>query len=125
MNEIAVTITLPAKNCYDVLTTAAEGGSNYWLIDSDGEDFIDAEVKRNEQNLVVLIAFTGKDGKHYTISPAEIAVAWTRIIKCEAKVREDLVRMVAALACAENCNIDAEGADVLVQVAAFGEVRYG
>lgn len=122
---IAVNVELPVQNCYDAMTTAVEGAINYWLTDSDGDDFHDVDVKRNEQSDVVLIAFAGKDGKRYSISPSEIAVAWTRIIKCEANVRADLVRMIAGLACPDDCDIDAEGADVLVQIAAFGEVVYG
>lgn len=125
MSDLSVTISIPIQNCYDVLTTAAEGGSNYWLFGDDAEDFLDQDVKRNDQHDVVLIAFNAKDGKHFTISPAEIAIAFTKVIRCEVSVRSDLRTMIASLACGDACDIDAEGADVLVQVAAFGEVVYG
>lgn len=120
--DISVAVAIPTQNAIDVLTTAAEGGSNYWL--TDEQDFLEVSVQRNDQNEVVLIAFNGKDGKRFSVSPAEVAVAWTRIMRCEVQLRDDLRRMISGLPCAD-CDIDAEGADALVQIAAFGEVVYG
>jgi hypothetical protein len=124
-HSMSIAIAIPHDQLYTVLEVAKDGAIQYWV--DDRSEFINVVFKRpDNQNRVVLLGFDSvKDHKHYTVGAQELAIAYAKIVQGDGKatVRHDLRRMVAALPFEEV--IDPEVADVLVQVAAFGEVLYG
>lgn len=104
----------------DVLTTAVEGGTGYWAAiggykfepASEAQAFFHIEDEPDRQP-----EFVGLDA---------IAKGIGRVLDPEFKVRAD-IREQVALGSRENDagEIDADGADVIVQAAIFGEIVYG
>jgi hypothetical protein len=134
------------KQCiYDVLTTAIEGGSGYWL---NNDDFKNITVRRDENHNVTAIFFEGtgqipityktrgpcfaqrpQDDSQflYCIFPLDIVEAAQKILHASKPDEYGYGPYCAAkeLAKGEHADIDADAADCLLQVAAFGEIVYG
>lgn len=113
---------LPPQFFYDILTTAAEGGIAYWA---------DYRVKRAEDLSVTEIydlsdAESGEQFPDY-VDVFDIFRAVQDVVARRAKVsswvREAVLSDVETGE--SGCRIDADVADVLVQLALFGEVVYG
>lgn len=111
----------------DTLTTAIEGGINYWAMGQNAvreEDltYISCELRPAEQ------AFEKGDKRNawQKVGPAEIEAAMLRIINeqglCAAYIREAILMDYVD---PDSCRGDAETADVIVQVAMFGEIVFG
>jgi hypothetical protein len=115
---INITIPVPVQVLRDLLVTAAEGGSNYWARisvppDQTGEEYTAIRVREHSA--------------HSDDKPA-----YNAIVKAE-----DLAKGLAALATATfpaaskhltdaiTENHDAITADVVLQMAIFGDVIYG
>lgn len=112
----------------DVITTAIEGGIGYWSV---------CLQYQYEGNVVVI---DGKDyggGTRATISPLDTDDIWHVTPDTIARgisvirEREDFCRLairdtiLAASRENDGGEIDADGADVIVQAALFGELVYG
>lgn len=116
-------VEVPNQNLYDVLTTAVEGGIRYWLNDLD---FKHVNVKRDKNLNVLLVSFVGdEDGKTYLITPEAIISAAQVILSNKVRVRKDIVAQITSISSQDDYDIDAQAADVLFQVAAFGDIIYG
>lgn len=114
--------------CADVLTTAVEGGINYWSSVSryrwgpkDVDDSVTppfAEVTLHDQE---------DEDKAYTLDQDGIRRAFARLAEGPVQwlADETRARYVAAFADPEGADLDAGDADAIVQTALFGEVRYG
>jgi hypothetical protein len=113
----------------DVLTTAVEGGINYWAAvsnycfeDEDGND-VPASVTVHEMD-----DETG-DYKEpgVPITTKEIGAAITKILGEEMKYIPSRTRADIFAASIENDagDIDADIADTIMQIAVLGEVTYG
>ena len=111
----------------DTLTTAIEGGINYWAMGQNAvreEDltYVSCELCPAEQ------AFEKGDKRNawQKVGPAEIEAAMLRIINeqglCAAYIREAILMDYVD---PDSCRGDAETADVIVQVAMFGEIVFG
>ena len=134
---LSLPVTLPASFLGDVLTTAVEGGSNYWLAAQ--------RVERNEDLTVTRIvkpcdgdAGTAHDAMPFDaaqfapgfepaldITPATILRGIERLGSAP-EVHADLRgSILAAVAAGDAGNIDAGDADILLQLGYFGSVIYG
>lgn len=108
---IEVEIKLPGQVLLDVMTTAVEGGINYWAairnVVRDAElNVISFEVRDNEEDDVVWLS----------VSPFVIARGM-RLIIDEAKYPH----IVAEIIKQENADLDADNVDVIVQYGVYGE----
>jgi hypothetical protein len=114
----------------DTLTTAIEGGINYW---AKGRNF------EREEDLTYVsceLRPSYDEGKPFEdgdrrndwqkIGPAQIEAAMLRIINekgiCAAYIREAILMDYID---PDSCRGDAETADVIIQVALFGEIVFG
>jgi hypothetical protein len=126
---IGASIRISIRNLRTVLTTAIEGGSNYWL---HQPNFRSIEVRRDAENDVTVVRFVGTgeiaepsdQGKQYDIQENEIAAAFGKVANGDVKINDELRRQIASLPSVE-MDIDAGAADALLQIAAFGEIVYG
>lgn len=130
---------------HDVLTTAVEGGIGYW---TDNGDFKNVTVRRDKELNVTAIFFEGtgqlpitykdrdpcfaprphNDSQFvYCIFPCDIVEAAQNILNSTGPDKFGFGAWSAAqeLTKGEDSDLDADAADCLVQVAAFGEVIYG
>lgn len=125
MFNVSIQRQLSEEFMSDVLTTAIEGGSNYWL--KEPEAVQKALVKRQRSG-PVSISFTWMDAEEpqeKTVDLAALAGAVQRVVS-EGLMRDDLRDSVLhAVASGDAGSIDADGADALLQIAAFGEIVYG
>lgn len=125
--RIHIVVDVPEQLLLDVLTTAVEGGINYWA------DFV--SVSRLQPDLSVNNvrlrpreedAELAVDDEVFQITHLRIGQAMQLVVSGDVLVRDDIRRAVLhAIADPDNADIDAEAADVLVQVACFGEIVYG
>lgn len=112
---------MPNRNEFlsDVLICAVEGGTGYWASISG---------YRHSPAAGARATFHPEDepGDSHTLTIKEISSAIGRICRGEVKMRTDLLQTIKS-ANRENDagEIDAEGADVIVQTAIYGEIVYG
>lgn len=114
----------------DTLTTAIEGGINYW---AKGRNF-DRQEDLTYVSCEIRPSYDegkpfedgDKRNEYQKIGPAEIEAAMLRIIN-EKGLCADYIREAVMLDYLDpdSCRGDAETADVIVQVALFGEVVFG
>ncbi len=105
----------------DILTTALEGGIDYWA----SVKCIQRDMQGNPMGYQVRDCEDPSE-PWCAVTRQSIVVAMQLVTDSSVKVRED-IRTAVILADHNNdaCDIDAEAADVLVQIAAFGEVVFG
>ena len=114
----------------DVLTTAIEGGINYWAEGRNFErdeslDYTACELRPNKDEGE---PFEDGDKRNdwQKIGLAEIEAAMLRIINEEKLCNRSTREMILAdYLEADFCRGDAETADAIVQVAIFGEIVFG
>lgn len=130
--EITVKFTLSDQLLRDVLCTALEGGIGYWAEASDIET-VEVEVNGSPMQEYVGCTLTdcegtddeGNDWTH-KVTLDTVAEGIRRIMAREARARRDIEDAIrAAVADADAGTIDADAADVIMQVALFGEIVYG
>lgn len=135
------TLEIPERRLFDVLTTAVEGGIAYWLHNGD---FKNPHISRNQELDVTSIIFEGTgvipqpqsericfghrilDDRQfvYIVYPFDLITGAQKILD-EDKYGPIARAAALELTKGEDMDIDADAADCLVQVAAFGEVVYG
>jgi hypothetical protein len=106
----------------DILCTAAEGGIGYWC------DWKSTTRANKDGDYLALHGCHDAEGgaKFKDITVETIRLGIERILSGSVKVRSDLVAQVATgNAFNEAGDIDADGADVIVQAGLFGEIVYG
>lgn len=141
------TVDIDKQILLDILTTAWEGGINYWIVNGD---FKNPTAIRDEELNITCIVFEGKGvipfkaisqrrpcfnsslvqendkGVIYRIGPEDLIKAAEKILTSEPD-RFGYGPWCAAveLSKGDAGDIDADAADCLVQIAAFGEMIYG
>ncbi len=114
----------------DTLTTAIEGGINYWAEGRDFErqedlDYVSCELRPSRGEG---LAFEKGDKRNdwQKVGPAEIEAAMLRVINekdlCAVYIREAILFDYLD---PDSCRGDAETADVVIQIALFGEIVFG
>lgn len=132
--QLQVQIEIPEQALSDLLTTAWEGGSDYWTPSYDAQAHRRGGEPNIEQNQldVMSIEFhtpTGDDDcpepvKLAKVGTNDIGFAIAKVLNGEVKVGDHIKRDLANNI-REVGACDADTADVLLQVATFGEVVYG
>lgn len=115
MAQVTVTLDVPNETIDDILTTAFEGGSNYWMARKvgvphwpEGAEFASDVVSRG--GTVVIYEDLEEDGiKEHVLT--------------FAKMLQGIVDWLANYDVAGE--IDAHAADYILQRALFGDVVYG
>lgn len=108
----------------DILTTAIEGGVNYWLLSAHS-------VKRTEQGdpLVVVgpLDITEDEPLAKDIDFDTLQRGIRLVMQADVVPRRDDIRsaLLRALVSEDAGGIDAEAADIIVQAGLFGELVYG
>lgn len=109
----------------DILTTAVEGGIGYWfqIHESKRTDELDwVEVEGHELS----DDESGFDGPRHTIKSTQLEKAARKIVTGEVQLRSDLRDAVTRMMRDRDASyIDADSADCIVQVAVFGDTKYG
>lgn len=131
--EVLVRHVLTDSLCADVLCTALEGGIGYWgladkiqtagpgLTGVDPDAYGSAEISDAEAESAEEAAFTP-----FTLDYALIRRGFERILTGAVGARADIVEAVRTAAADNDAGqIDADAADVIVQVGAFNEITFG
>ena len=145
MNTTTKEATMPTiawdahkRFCSDTLTTAIEGGINYWAlgrkflrVDEDAEEmalcYLGCEIKPDPAEGAAFDQGDKRNGWQ-AITLDSIAAAVALILSDAGKgllrkdIREDIL---IDWNDADACRSDAETADVIVQIALFGEIVFG
>lgn len=113
-----IVVHWPTRDLHDVMTTALEGGIRYWAevrnVVRDVElNPISFEVRANDD--------AAPSNKWRVIDAGGIALAIAFVISGHVRVGRPVVGQIVT----DKGGADAECADVLVQIAAFGKLVYG
>lgn len=110
----------------DVLSTASEGGSNYWCSFKRSGTTLDAAGNVTALAWVEDQASSGEEPKRGVMTPAKLLAA-APLALADPKLQNDYARGAIADLIFRPADIDydASVADLLFQYAAFGEVVYG
>lgn len=125
----AVSINLSLSDFFlmGILTTAVEGGSNYWasICDIDRGDTGQGLVRAC--NLVDREGCGAKSpaGSSYAVNLTTVRVGVERALSQATRVSPHVVAAIYGDLRSDRSEIDAEAADVIVQLGLFGEVVYG
>lgn len=107
--------------CADILCTAAEGGIGYWCIW--------ASTRRTKQHdyLELIGVRDCEDGTRFdNITRGVVELGLFRIAEGHIEISRYMVGLCkSALADPLSADIDANTADIIVQVGLFGEIVYG
>lgn len=106
-----------------VIITAVEGGIGYWSV-------CHSYKWRNRPEVIAVIQETDGDGEGFgdkiTLDRDMVRKGIKEILSGETNVGSYLTKMVAAAnATNDGCELDADGADAIIQVACFGNLVYG
>ncbi|MFN8758834.1 MAG: hypothetical protein ACK5XA_08500 [Tagaea sp.] len=115
---ITVSHTVSDQTIRDIKTTAAEGGIDYW-----------SEIEKYDFDAGVLKVITddpieGDGDKVYDVTDDVIKLGIERAL-AESKGRDWESAIRRGVAADDAGEIDAEAADVIVQLGLFGEIVYG
>lgn len=118
--KVNTTIKVADKTLMYILTTAVEGGCNYW---ADLEN-----VERDEELNVLSVEFRDNENGEYCgkVGLSAVAVGMERILNPFFKISENIRKDVLMLVIdPDSSNWDAETADCIIQAALFDELVYG
>lgn len=113
-----ITIEIKPELLKDLLVTAVEGGSNYWAAFTD--------VERDEELYVTKTRLSDREAdtpRVFTVTPDTLAVGLQNLATRMSKRGESAAGRHLTDALTENG--DAITADVVLQMALFGEIVYG
>jgi hypothetical protein len=119
MNMPKVTgIELTEQEARDILTTAIEGrGIQYWASDY-GVIYIERDPETLDITQAKITADNSKDEKKTYVVDTDL-IKWAVIEIAKSGTWGELIGDIV------NEDVDADGADTIVQYACFGEVIYG
>lgn len=124
--EVRATVRIPVEKIQDLITTAIEGGSNYWARFEFPQDY------KEKYGSYEQIPFKGGDITVYDIETGELLGHLNgATLKMGLQLmadRKDIKGKVVPARHFKNLatdNEDAETADVFMQLAVMGEIVYG
>ena len=125
MHPITVTVHVPDSVLADILTTAVEGGSSYWLAAERIERDADLNVTRivSAVDASTFHQFDADINRH-DITQATILAGLALLAEGALPGRNDLRAQIAAMA-SDSHDIDAGDADAILQLGFFGKVVFG
>ncbi len=103
-----------------VLTTAVEGGSNYWASIRN--------VVRAQDLFVISAWFRDSESRdpYKLVDAGQVAQGIARLADSRFKINVDLRRLILSAVAEDDAgSIDADAADVIVQAAVYGEIVFG
>jgi hypothetical protein len=121
--EIKYDIELTREERRDLFTTALEGGINYWARRG--------AVKTSDSNIETVLYIDGQDAEDYEVNPTYLIEGTAGKVEIDDWVMQfGLDRLVKSpyqhhVTDIINDNADATTADVIVQMALFGDIIYG
>ena len=133
--EVNTTHSLSPRQIKDLLTTAIEGGINYWAVlgnddpawvaardeyikehNGDKPCYCDVAYAVLEQGKSIVLYDKEDNNQMYTLS-------WEDLITgCKEFEKQDFCSLPDLM---YNCSFDAGDADIIIQLSIFGEVIYG
>ena len=123
--EIKTTVTITPKQIADLMVTALEGGSNHWvkkanltLVNGEPKEspwYADPDIYASSFEIKLTDI---EDGSIYTLNRMKLLEGLTKLAD-QTHDRHDCFRSLL------DDNIDAEDADVILQVAVHGEIIFG
>lgn len=121
--EINIKRTISDEMIDNIFSAAFHDGIVYWCPKADPAHkenlYVSATLFEDEEE-------TGKNMKEHQIDGPKIIAAMKRIIEGETPVRIDIRDYILnAVIDTDAGHIDSECADVIFQIACFGEVKYG
>ncbi len=141
MNNTTAT-TEPTKRqefLTDILTTAVEGGINYWAqvadyaysgpVDGRGVTLVIDDV--DEQDILTRVITADADTVTTTITLRDIDRGLKTLIRMDFKVADYIKAIAVNAHMANDCcpetgdDVDAEVAEIIIQAAVFGELVFG
>jgi hypothetical protein len=136
MKTYPVTINFPEQALQDILFTACESGSNYWLCDYKGVRATRTEGAGEYTGLVIGQPRPGSEAEgtppvHTRITLERIAAAIGELVSGQHCAGTYLGQIFGETEFRANmterggCSADATACDCVLQVAVFGEVIYG
>lgn len=124
--EVKATVRIPNQKIMDLITTAIEGGSNYWA------RYVYPENWKEKYGSVEEIPFKGGDITVYDIETGKLLGYLNRAtVQTGLQMMADRKDMTGKQVPARHFkalatdNEDAETADVFVQLSVLGEIVYG
>lgn len=113
----------------DIITTAVEGGINYWAEVTGyqwGTEFGPGKLDGNRKFAKATVRDAEADDAAKELTTDKIATAVGKVCRGEVKLRGDIVAAIAQGNAENDAGyIDADAADCLVQIALLGELVYG
>jgi hypothetical protein len=98
----------------DILHIAIEGGINYW-----------ADVKRIDWGWCRITLVDRDEEQEYTVASRAINKAIEKLVKEPNLIRDDLELLIYhADKYNDSCDVDAELADCIIQMACFDDILY-
>lgn len=115
----------------DIIVGAVEGGTGYWALVSEYKHDTPENTRATLHEEDADGGLTGRGDNHYSsfplmLTPSQVALALERIRQGGIEINEALRLNIMAAEDENNAGrIDAEDADVIAQIALFGEIVYG
>ena len=132
--HLNVSLEIPETDLCDLLTTAWEGGSDFWTPSYDAKAVRRGGEKTSDLREldVVLIEFQTPGGDdefnqeviRTSVGPDQIGEAISKVLNGTVQVGDHIIKDLQNNI-QEVGMCDADTADVLLQVATFGEIIYG
>ncbi|AWY07637.1 hypothetical protein SEA_YOSIF_73 [Streptomyces phage Yosif] len=123
-------VKITDENVQDIIDTAAYGGITYWAGQPTDEDF--QNLPEGKEYTIREEGDYPEDAEVHYLSKADIRKAYRELLSLDQQYVNKTIhgyiidsyrdRDENGIDCG---HIDADAADVIVQVACFGEVRYG
>ena len=118
--KITIEHEIPEQIILDILTCAVESGIAYWM----NEDSTNVDYKRNKAGDIVECSFDNNatgEVISYVVKPVDILFAIQQLLRDRRYAVTDRLVHISS----EDFDYDADDADVVFQMACFGEVVYG
>lgn len=123
-----MSLNLTDEEASDILSTALEGGSTYWLNEEYADDAFSVITVKDKSmlgwsyaGLIVKQKKKDKLTKRFVIGLGDIKLAADAIVTYSVKVHKSIIADIVT----ERGACDAESADAVLQVAMLGELVFG
>lgn len=129
---VAPVMTVTGQFLSDILTTAIEGGSNYWIERADSIERVEDKQSPNYLSPTFIRKLKVSEGEPkegmgdtFDVTLQVMADGVRRLLDGSVKARQDIIADVLASVVEGDALMDADAADVVLQAGLFGEVVFG
>ena len=120
---VTQTVEVSREFLNDVMVTALEGGINYWaaITGTKTEQVEDTEMYAS----ATVVDAEDENAEEFTVTPDKLLEAIQKVIQSDFDLRQDIKKSIISGVLEQDAGyIDAEGADVIFQVAAMGSIVF-